>query len=80
MGEEEFKDYLKSNGKDYTKDLIDNGVLNLRYFNAIGYVKSIRRSIKRGHVSIDGSIFPRRPYNNRGNTSKRKDIHSRTFN
>jgi hypothetical protein len=38
------------------------------------------RALKRGHITIDGTIIPRRPFNNRANTSKRKGVHSRVLN
>ena len=67
MKEEEFKDYL-----------VDNR--SLKSFNAVGKFKSVRRAIRRGHVSGFGQIYPRRPFNNRANTSNRKGIHSRVHN
>ena len=79
MGEKEFKDYLKDNRTDPVKDL-DSWVIHLRIFNAVGSVKSIRRAIRRGHVSLDGILYPRRPFNNRANTCSRKNSHSRSFN
>lgn len=41
---------------------------------------SINRAIKRGTAMFDGSIAPKRPFNNKANTSERKGIHSRTLN
>jgi hypothetical protein len=38
------------------------------------------RALKRGHITIDGTIIPRRPFNNRANTCKRKGAHSRFMN
>jgi len=49
-------------------------------FAAAKKVKSIRRSIKRGKISMTGMLFPKRPFNNRANTSKRKGAHSRVMN
>ena len=49
-------------------------------FAAAKKVKSIRRSIKRGKISMTGMLFPKRPFNNRANTSKRKGVHSRVMN
>ena len=80
MSEEEFKNYVEENKVDVGKDLYEKGILHLRTFEAIGKYKSIRRAIKRGLVSIDGFIYPKRPFNNRANTSKRKDKHSRVTN
>ena len=49
-------------------------------FAAAKKVKSIRRSIKRGRISMVGALLPKRPFNNRANTSKRKGVHSRVMN
>lgn len=55
MLNEEFEDYLKDN-------LSTN--LNLHTFEAVNKFKSVRRAIRRGHVSPDGVIYPKRPFNN----------------
>lgn len=67
MGQEEFEEYIAS-------------MLKLRSFEAVYKFKSVRRAIRKGHVSPDGVIYPKRPFNNRANTSKRKGAHSRAFN
>lgn len=64
MGEEEFKDYLKDNRVDIVKDFYENDILHLITFNAIKRFKSVRRAIRRGHISLDGVIYPKRPFNN----------------
>ena len=64
MGEEEFKDYLKDNRVDIVKDFYENDVLHLRTYDAVKRFKSVRRVIRRGHVSLDGVIYPKRPFNN----------------
>lgn len=64
MGEEEFKDYLEDNRVDIVKDFYENNVLHLRTYDAVKRFKSVRRAIKRGHVSLDGVIYPKRPFNN----------------
>lgn len=64
MGEEEFKDYLKDNRVDIVKDFYENGVLHLRTYDTVKRFKSVRRAIRRGHVSLDGVIYPKRPFNN----------------
>ena len=50
--------------------------LNIFTFNGVSKYKSIRRAIRRGHVSPIGMIYPNRPFNNRKNkpleTLKRK--------
>ena len=63
----EFEKFLKNNKKLLT-------------FEGVQKYKSVNRAIKRGHVTSYGMIMPDRPYNNRGNTSKRKGIHSRENN
>lgn len=42
----------------------DNGLL-LRDFSAVSKFKSIARAIRRGLVAEDGTIYPKRPFNNR---------------
>lgn len=64
MGEEEFKDYLKDNRVDSVKDFYENNILHLRTYEAVKRFKSVRRAIKRGHISLDGIIYPKRPFNN----------------
>lgn len=64
MGEEEFKDYLKDNRVDIVKDFYENNILHLRTYEAVKKFKSVRRAIKRDHISLDGIIYPKRPFNN----------------
>lgn len=64
MGEEEFKDYLKDNRVDIVKDFYENNILHLRTYEAVKRLKSVRRAIRRGHISLDGVIYPKRPFNN----------------
>lgn len=64
MGEEEFKDYLEDNRVDIVKDFYENNILHLRTYEAVKRFKSVRRAIRRGHVSLDGVIYPKRPFNN----------------
>lgn len=64
MGEEEFEDYLKDNRIDIVKDFYENNILHLRTYDAVKRFKSVRRAIRRGHVSLDGVIYPKRPFNN----------------
>ena len=67
MSQEEFEDYI-------------NSTLFLKSFIAVQKFKSVRRAIKRGHITPDGIIYPNRPFHNRANTSKRNGVHSRKFN
>ena len=75
MSEEEFKDYMEKNRVDIVGDFYGKGILHLRTYEAVSKFKSVRRAIRRGHVSLDGIIFP-----NKANTCKRKGHHSRTIN
>ena len=79
MSEEEFKDYMEKNRVDIVGDFYGKGILHLRTYEAVSKFKSVRRAIRRGHVSLDGIIFPKRPFNNKANTCKRKRHHSRTI-
>lgn len=78
MSEEEFKKYL-GNKADIVEDP-PTETLNLRDYRAVGKFKSIRRAIRKGLVSPSGTICPKRPFNNRANTSRRKGHHSRVMN
>lgn len=64
MNEEEFKDYIKKNRVDIVGDFYERGILHLRTYEAVSRFKSVRRAIRRGHVSLDGFIYPKRPFNN----------------
>lgn len=79
MNEEDFKKYLEENRTKIFDDF-NEGILHLRSFEGVKKFKSIRRAIRRGNVSIYGEIYPKRPFNNKKNTCKRKGHHSRTMN
>ena len=64
MNEEEFENYLKDNKVDIVKDFYEDNTLHLRTYEAVTKFKSVRRAIRRGHVSLDGIIYPKRPFNN----------------
>ena len=64
MSEEEFEDYMKKNKVDIMGDFYKRGILHLRTYEAVSRFKSVGRAIRRGHVSLDGIIFPKRPFNN----------------
>ena len=70
MSQEEFEDYI-------SKGII---VLHLITYDGVHRFKSVRRAMRRGHVTAEGIVMPRRPFNNRTNTSKRKGVHSRSTN
>lgn len=67
MSQEEFEKYLAEHS-------------GLKTFEAVSRFKSVNRAIRRGHVVPNGLIIPKRPFNNRANTSKRKGVHSRSTN
>ena len=64
MSEEEFSNYLKDNKVDIVKDFYEDNILHLRTYDAVKRFKSVRRAIRRGHISLDGIIYPKRPFNN----------------
>lgn len=64
MNENEFKDYMEKNRVDVVGDFYNENILHLNTYEGVSKYKSIRRAIKRGHVSIDGFIYPKRPFNN----------------
>ncbi len=45
--------------------------LYLEHYGQVREYRSVRRAIRRGHVSILGSGYPARPFNNRKNTCTR---------
>ena len=59
------------------KDLLQINYNHIRYQ---GFIKSVGRAIRRGRLSIQGYLVPKRPFNNRSNTSNRAGVHSRTAN
>lgn len=77
MSQEEFEDKLQdvieANRRKVVEDF-EKGVLFLRSYTAVSKFKSVRRAIKRGHVSMWGDIYPRRPYNNRKLNPQRKKL------
>ena len=67
--EEKIQDVSEYNRKKLFEDL-NNGILHLVDYSGVRKFKSIRRAIKRGHVSIFGDVYPRRPFNNRKRNKK----------
>ena len=62
--------------EEFKKDLKNR----LITFEAVKMFKSIKRAIKRGLVSPFGELYPKRPFNNRKNTCRRKNADSRETN
>ena len=74
---EEFKNKIaevaEANRKKVYEDF-NKGTLYLRSYIGVSKYKSIRRAIRRGHVSIWGDLYPKRPYNNRKSNPQRKKL------
>lgn len=49
----------------------------LHMFEGVFKFKSISRAIRRGHMNMYGIIFPKRPFSNSKNKSKRLNKHSK---
>ena len=87
MPEEEFKDKAHEMAEANKKKLIDDfyqGVIYFRNFMGVSLFKSVRRAVKRGHMSIFGDVFPKRPFNNRkrdrGDTYNKRRIYEQLTN
>ena len=74
VSESEFKekihDVAEYNKQKLIEDFINKGTLYLRQFSGISKCRSIRRAIKRGHISMFGDMYPKRPFNNRQRNKK----------
>lgn len=67
ISEEEFRKQIhKAAVAHYDKVIEDfeKGILHLRGYSGVRKFKSIRRVIRRGHVSIFGEVYPKRPFKN----------------
>ena len=53
---------------------------DLKIFEAVSKYKSVAIAMRRGDVTKYGTLVPKRPFNNRANTSNRKLVHSRVMN
>lgn len=45
-------------------DDFEKGILHLRDYSGVKRFKSIRRAIRRGHVSLFGDVYPKIPFKN----------------
>ena len=66
--EEKFKEQIHEAAIANHQKVLDDfkyGILHLRDYSGVKKFKSIRRAIRRGHVSIYGDVYPRRPFNNK---------------
>lgn len=61
--EKKIKDIIEHNKNTLIEDF-EKGVLHLRDYSGVRKFKSIRRAIRRGHISIFGEIYPKRPFKN----------------
>ena len=67
VSEEEFKRQIHEASLANYQAIINDferGILHLRDYSSVKKFKSIRRAIRRGHVSIYGDIYPHRPFKN----------------
>lgn len=91
MSVEEFKEKIHQHALKRQEEIMDdfeNGILHLRFYDGVRKFKSIRRAIRRGHVSIYGEVYPKvypkRPFKNISTKFKKNgrvlDKHTMTFN
>ena len=74
----EFKDDIekyKEREQEKLDEFMKNGTLCLTDFSGVKKFKSIRRAIRRGHVSIYGQIYPKRPFKNTKNNRYKRIIY-----
>lgn len=67
MSETEFKEKVKEivkSNREKIEDDFSKGILHLRDYSGVKKFKSLRRAIRRGHVSIFGEVYPHRPFKN----------------
>lgn len=71
MPQEEFEkkahEMAEANKKKIVTDF-EEGIIYLHSYIGVSLFKSVRRAIRRGHLSIFGDVFPHRPFNNRKRT------------
>jgi len=69
LSEEEFKEKAQELATQKhlarEKAFLQDNILSLRTFEGVSKFKSIRRAIRRGHVSFYGDVYPKRPFSNR---------------
>ena len=68
MSQEEFQEKIhavaEANRKKVIEDF-DRGVIHFKELIGTRIFRSVRRAVKRGHMSLFGDVYPKRPYNNR---------------
>lgn len=72
------KSLVKSEKNDISYD--PEELKDLIIFDAVSKYKSVARAIRRGDVAKYGTITPKRPFNNRVNTTRRVGVNSRAMN
>ena len=69
ISQEEFREVATSladqRHEERVKEFKNYGILSLRNYICVQRYRHIRRAIRRGHVSLYGDMYPRRPFNNR---------------
>lgn len=67
ISEDEFREQIHkaalANHQKVIEDF-EEGILHLRDYSGVKKFRSIRRAIRRGHVSIYGDVYPHRPFKN----------------
>lgn len=54
------------------EEVMETDYLHLATYEAVNKFKSVRRAIRRGHISPYGVIYPKRPFNTKENKIKRQ--------
>ena len=85
VSEDEFKEKLNTFKEDINEykereqekidEFMKNGILCLTDYSGVKKFKSIRRAIRRGHVSIYGQIYPHRPFKNTKNNRYKRILY-----
>ena len=85
ISEDEFKEKLNTFKEDINEykereqekidEFMKNGTLCLTDYSGVKKFKSIRRAIRRGHVSIHGQIYPHRPFKNTKNNRYKRILY-----
>lgn len=85
ISEDEFKEKLNTFKEDINEykereqekidEFMKNGTLCLTDYSGVKKFKSIRRAIRRGHVSIYGQIYPHRPFKNTKNNRYKRILY-----
>ena len=65
----------KEREQEKIDEFMKNGTLCLTDFSGVKKFKSIRRAIRRGHVSIYGQVYPKRPFKNTKNNRYKRIIY-----